>query len=906
MHDKRMSKEKKISVKITVRGAVQGIGYRPFAARLANKWNLTGTVRNSGGIVILEVTGERSRIDLLEDALRREVPAGGYVVSLTEEALAQEECSGEDDFRIVGSREEALAELPAFPPDLGICPDCRREMLDPSNRRFRYGLISCTVCGPRWSILDCFPYDRDHTAMRAFPLCPSCGKEYAAGRRRHAQTISCHDCGPQMYFVKERKCLGKGAGAECRRVYGEDGFREAVRILEDCGILALKSVGGYQLLCSPFREESVRRLREMKGREKKPFAILFSSVEEIRRYAEVSREEEELLTSSARPIVLLLRKDGRLGEIPAASGKTAFSDFVSAGNQDENREDGNRKLSLVPGVCGESRYLGAFLPSFGVQELLLQEAGPLVVTSANRSAEPIPFREEAFAGMEFAGGLDADGVYLHDRSIRRPLDDSVAAVPDGNIQMIRRSRGYVPMPVFLRESGRPGPSFAGQENPEGTPEKRAQGQRPEGENGITAGRPEVLAAGADLKAAFAFAKKDRVILSQYFGDLSDYAAACNYREQERQMERIFGAEPECVVCDLHPGYFSVRMAKEYAKEKNLPLYQVQHHQAHAASVMAEWGLRSCIGIVFDGTGCGTDGQLWGGELLYLCEGDFRRLGSLSGCRMPGGDALSIRADLAGDACLFLVGEKTRNPLTGAVLSEEGKNRTIVSTSMGRLFDAAASILGLGQENHYEGECAILLENAAWRAWESRVHNSAPRHCSVENAAWYAWDSRTGEDAERPERAADIPGRTTGLPERSVDISDPRFKRTLARTLLSFRGLTVPSPDGRILLSTDALVRGLLEMKEKGKSSEEAALFFHLAVCYGTAQITEKLAERTGEKKICLSGGCFANRLLLTVLEQMLREKRLLVYRNEQVPANDGGIALGQAYLAGWLHRKELK
>ncbi len=894
-----MSKEKKISVRITVRGAVQGIGYRPFAAGLARKRNLAGTVRNSGGIVILEVTGERSGIDLLEDALRREVPAGGYVVSLTEEPLTGREFDEKEGFSIIESSEGELTEFPAFPPDLGICPDCRREMLDPSNRRFRYGLISCTVCGPRWSILDRFPYDREHTAMRTFPMCPSCREEYTAGRRRHAQTISCHDCGPQMYFVKERRLIGETDPVreeDCRRIYGEEGFREAVRVLESGGILALKSVGGFQLLCSPFREESVQRLREMKRREKKPFAVLFSSVEEIRQYAEVSREEEKLLTSSAKPIVLLLRKEGGQRQAPAApndsidaagGGKTALADFAAAGNRNDIRENGNGGIPLAPGVCGESRYLGAFLPSFGVQELLLQELGPLVVTSANRSAEPIPFREEAFAGMEFAGGLDADGVYLHDRSIRRPLDDSVAAVPDGRIQMIRRSRGYVPAPVFLREAGLSGPFLPGQANPEGTMEKRTQEQRQEGGNGNFADRPEILAAGADLKAAFALAKKDRVILSQYFGDLSDYAAACNYREQERQMEKIFGAGPECVVCDLHPGYFSTRMAKEYAKEKHLPLYQVQHHQAHAASVMAEWGLRSCIGIVFDGTGCGTDGQLWGGELLYLCEGDFRRLGSLSDCRMPGGDALSVRADLAGDACLFLVGEKTRNPLTGLVLSKEEESRTIVSTSMGRLFDAAASLLGIGQENHYEGECAVLLENAAWRAWEGR----------------------TGEDAENPARAAEIPekaadtsGRVAEIPERSVDISDPQFKRALARTLLSFRGLTVPSPDGRILLSTDALVRGLLEMKEKGKSPDEAALFFHLAVCYGTAQIAEKLAGRTGEKKICLSGGCFANRLLLSVLEQMLRKKRLLVYRNEQVPANDGGIALGQAYLAGWLHK----
>ena len=574
-------------------------------------------------------------------------------------------------------------------------------------------------------------------------------------------------------------------------VYGKEGFEEAVQVLKDGGILALKGVGGYQLLCRADSEESVQRLRRMKGREQKPFAVMFSSADEIKRYAGISGKERELLESSARPIVLLCRK--------------------------EEETDPNSFPLLAPGVFGGSRYLGAFLPSFGVQKLLTEEAGPLVVTSANTSSEPIPFREKDFARMRFAEGLDADGIYLHDRCIRRPLDDSVAAIPDGRIQLIRRSRGYVPMPVFLQEDDSERTTFSKD----------------------TGDQPVILAAGGDLKAAFAIAKGRRVILSQYFGDLGDYAVNSNYLEQEAQMEKIFEAEPSCVVCDLHPAYHSTRLAAEYARAKRLPLIQVQHHQAHAASVMAEWGLRSCIGIVFDGTGCGTDGQLWGGEFLYLCEGDFRRLGSLSDCRMLGGDSLSVRADLAADCCRQFVGEETKNSLVGTILSEENRklSQTILSTSMGRLFDAAASILGLGQENHYEGECAVLLENAAWRA---------------------LWKRLPSEAAASEEKA-----------ECQIDASGPVFRRLFAECLLCFRSLTRPSADGRILLSTESLISGLLEMQKKKRSTEEAALFFHLAIAYGTAQITEKLAERTGEKKICLSGGCFANRLLLTVLEQLL-------------------------------------
>lgn len=837
--------EHRIHVRITVTGAVQGIGYRPFAAGWAAELGLSGTVRNCGGIVILEVCGTRSRILQLEDILQRKVPSGGYVVSIKEEMLEDRSDEGteaagemaEGEFRIIDSRTEQLSELPAFPPDLGICPDCEREMRDPEDRRFRYGLISCTLCGPRWSILDRFPYDRENTAMRPYSLCPSCGEEYRKGRRRHAQTISCHDCGPQMYFIKSRSTLLRNLSSEAAgerpkdrmeegAVYGKEGFEEAVQVLKNGGILALKGVGGYQLLCRADSEESVQRLRRMKGREHKPFAVMFSSADEMKRYAWISGKERELLESSARPIVLLCRK--------------------------EEETDPNSFPLLVPGVFGGSRYLGAFLPSFGVQKLLTEEAGPLVVTSANTSSEPIPFCEKDFARMRFAEGLDADGIYLHDRCIRRPLDDSVAAIPDGRIQLIRRSRGYVPMPVFLPEDDSKRTAFS-----KGTGDQ-----------------PVILAAGGDLKAAFAIAKGRRVILSQYFGDLGDYAVNSNYLEQEAQMEQIFEAKPSCVVCDLHPAYHSTRLATEYARAKSLPLIQVQHHQAHAASVMAEWGLRSCIGIVFDGTGCGTDGQLWGGEFLYLCEGDFRRLGSLSDCRMLGGDSLSIRADLAADCCRQLVGEETKNSLVGTILSEEnGKlSRTILSTSMGRLFDAAASILGLGQENHYEGECAVLLENAAWRA---------------------LWKRLPSEAAASEEKA-----------ECRIDASGPVFRRLFAECLLCFRSLTRPSADGRILLSTESLISGLLEMQKKKRPTEEAALFFHLAIVYGTAQITEKLAERTGEKKICLSGGCFANRLLLTVLEQLLAKKRLTVYRNEQVPGNDGGLALGQAYLAGWRYPAE--
>ena len=883
----------KISVTIAVRGAVQGIGYRPFAARLAEKYHLKGSVRNSGGIVLLEVTGERRQIDLLEDALRTKTPPGGLVVSVTEmpESHADSESeNGGQNFRIVESSREESDELPAFPPDLGLCPDCEKEMMDPRDRRFRYGLISCVSCGPRWSILEELPYDRERTTMRPFSMCSSCRKEYESenGRRRHAQTISCHDCGPQMYFVADRKALRE----EKYKIRGEEGFAQAVRVLKEGGILALKGVGGYQLLCSAFCEESVQRLRRMKGREEKPFAVLFSSVDGIAEYAEISDREREALESSARPIVLLQKK---VCSEKAVDNGSDFGEenFKNTGEKELEAVDGKGHKAaeergteakgkedpeLAPAVCSESQYLGAFLPSFGVQELLVREAGPLVLTSANRSGEPIPYEEESFAGMEFSGGEEPDGVYLHDRRILRPLDDSVVFVENETLQMIRRSRGYVPMPVFVpREREEAGESFRNQNEimkPVALTGASQSGESISGEKATMQKKkrsaPVIFAAGGDLKAAFAFGKNDRIILSQYLGDLAGYQVMCNYRAQRQQMERILKAEPDCVVCDLHPGYFSVAMAKEYAKEKNIPVFSVQHHQAHAASVMAEHGLVSCIGIVLDGTGCGTDGQLWGGEFLYLCREDFRRLGSLSNCRMLGGDALSVRADLPADCLRYAVSEETKNPLVGELLSQENPGRTVISTSMGRLFDAAASLLGFGQENRYEGECAILLEQAAWRAMERREETEDPASKDREEKNLTEKDQKEQVEKER--------------------------RKMLAESLLSFRNLVTVSADGRLILSQEALVRGILERNRKGKDPEETALFFHLAISYGAAQIAARLSERTGEKKICLSGGCFANRLLLSSLTALLKQKGLQVYWNEQVPCNDGGIALGQAYL----------
>ena len=649
---------------ITVLGVVQGVGFRPFVAETARALSLRGSVCNSGGVVRIEVYGNVEAVEEMLHRLRSCAPSAARVdrviVERTEEEnslpSAEEnslpsggaagemssggrpsDCLGSgrpsvccgsgrrfpetgaepEDFRIVESETENGADLPLIPPDLPICEACLSEMRDRRNRRFRYPFISCTACGPRYSILEAIPYDREHISMRDYRMCPECGREYRTpgGRRQHAQTISCRECGPQLIlsgWEDFRKQAGTGTdlagAAESGTVLPEGAspedvvpageaaradaaLTEAVRILKEGGILAVKGIGGYQLACRPDREETVRRLRLLKGREKKPFAVMFPSLDGpcgVRAFCEVSRQEEELLTAPARPIVLLERK------------KAAEESFC-------------------PSLSSESRYLGAFLPYTGLHQLLTEEAGPLVMTSANRTDDPIITKEEELEQL-WARSLELlSAAAWNTRRIVTPLDDSLMRVTAGHVQMLRRSRGFVPSPVFLQRALLP---QAGEKD-----------------------RMALLAFGGDLKAAFCLAAGDRAYLSQYFGDMENLRVHQTFRRELSRMEGLFGIRPETLVCDLHPGYLTTQLAQKLAEETCRPLLRVQHHHAHAASVMAEHGLERCIAVVFDGTGYGTDGHIWGGEFL-VCEGaSFRRMGHLEEIPLVGGDASSRDAAL---------------------------------------------------------------------------------------------------------------------------------------------------------------------------------------------------------------------------------------------------------------------
>ncbi|MCR4763166.1 MAG: carbamoyltransferase HypF [Lachnospiraceae bacterium] len=746
--------------RLCVTGAVQGVGFRPFVKALADEYHLTGTVRNSGGIVRILITkGNPEDIAAFVRGLKERAPKGAVVLAVTEEAphSGNAEDGPADGFAIAESDGGKTGQFPVFTPDLAVCQDCLAEMRDEKNRRFRYPLISCAQCGPRYSILESLPYDRERTTMRPFSLCPACEGEYRTGRRRHAQTISCHSCGPQLVW--------RGIPTD------PDPVSCAVRVLRTGGIIGLKGIGGYQLLADPKNGEAVRRLRTMKGRESKPFAVLFGSVDEVRRYCAVSPFEASVLESAARPIVLLAPL--------AASG---------------------RKHEWSGEVCDQAAFIGAFLPAFGAQQMLVDACGPLIATSANLSGAPMMISDEAFAGHflcdEPKDPFRADGALVHDRRILAPLDDSVCFADDcsdggteesgGRLRFVRRARGYVPLPVIL----------------------------PEGGQNVFVRSGDLIAFGGDLKASFALARGDRIILSQPFGDLDNRPVRQAYLAELERFIRIYDLHPTQILSDAHPGYHSTALAGEWAQRLGLPKpVRVFHHHAHILSVMAEYGLTACLGIAMDGTGYGEDGTIWGGEVLIVNGTDCERAWHLPSMNIPGGDAAARDASLSAAGWLAARGEKVGEALRGRIPDDrlrilEAALRTgtgcVETTSAGRLFDAMSFILGFAEENRYEGECAMALEAAAHRA---------------------------------------------------------------------LRG------EG---LSCD-------------RQRERQALDFHEQTADAFADAALEAFRRTGERRVILSGGCFANRLLTSLLRSALEKRGMEVFVPSQIPSGDGGIAVGQAY-----------
>jgi len=627
-----------------IRGAVQGVGFRPFVYRLARELALTGWVQNTPQGVLVEADGPQDSLNTFILRLTSERPPRSFIQSFEFSFL---DPAGTSSFEIrpseTGGERTALVM-----PDLALCDDCLRELFDPADRRYRYPFINCTNCGPRFSIINALPYDRPNTAMRGFAMCPACRHEYEdpMDRRFHAQPNACPDCGPHL------ESWNPDGAVTARR---NDALSAAAAILRAGKILALKGIGGFHLMTSAADDDAVRRLRTHKHREEKPFALMFPSLEQIRTMCAVNGLEERLLRSAEAPIVLLRR-------LPASA--SSVCDSVAPGNPS----------------------LGVMLPYAPLHHLLLRLLDfPVVATSGNRSDEPICTDERE--ALQRLGGI-ADLFLVHNRPITRHVDDSIVRVLLGRELVLRRARGYAPLPVTL-----PAPV------------------------------PDTLAVGAHLKNAVALARGSSAFISQHIGDLETPEAYYAFRDTVERMQTLFDAHPVTIVSDLHQDYLS----SAYARTRPERQVTVQHHVAHVAACMADNELTGpVLGIAWDGTGLGTDGTIWGGEWILAQRGTFRRIGSLRTFRLPGGDravreprrsALGVLYELFGET-LF-----TRNDLLPAEswTPAEQKNlhrmflrhlNTPATSSAGRLFDAVAAIVGLRQQSRYEGQAAMELEFAA--------------------------------------------------------------------------------------------------------------------------------------------------------------------------------------------------
>lgn len=785
-------------LRLHISGVVQGVGFRPFVYGLARRYDLTGWVRNSSSGVDIEIDGPAEMLAAFTHALTAELPPLARIDRLE---TAARPANGYSRFEIVASRAEPDAFQP-ISPDMTVCPDCLRELLDPSDRRYRYPFINCTNCGPRYTIIRDIPYDRPLTTMAGFPLCPQCAAEYddPLDRRFHAQPVACPACGPHLWL-------------EPNHAPAEDSPRDEAAIqatrrhLREGRIVAVKGLGGFHLACDATNPAAVAELRRRKLRVDKPFAVMVPDIETARRHCDLSPAEEELLLSRARPIVILAR-----------------------------RSDSTIARTVAPG----QERLGVMLPYTPLHHLLLErEPGfpeALVMTSGNLSEEPIAYtNDEARARL----GALADALLLHDRDIHTRCDDSVVRVIDAgdgsHTQPLRRSRGYAPFPVRLPWVSLP-----------------------------------LLATGGELKNAFCLVRDDYAFLSHHIGDMENFETLCSFESGVTHMERLFRVRPEIIVCDRHPDYLAAGYARERAARQGLPLVEIQHHHAHIAAGMAEHGLsgeRPVIGVAFDGTGYGDDGAIWGGEFLIADYAGYRRAVHLAYVPLPGGDRairepwrvalahlsaaqISWVEDLAPVRHARGGGEKWLSALSGQI--EHGLNAPATS-SMGRLFDAAAALAGVRQIVNYEAQAAV--------EFEALVDPAETGHY------------RFGCVAADASLAVDV---------RQVGPN------------------ALPSDYANELIDPAGVWAALLADRRAGVAVGRIAARFHNGVAVMVRDTCRRLRDAHNLNEVVLSGGVWQNVTLLRRTWALLEGDHFTVYSHRLVPANDGGLALGQAAIASFL------
>lgn len=879
---------------IHVTGIVQGVGMRPFVYREAMAHGICGWVLNAGDGVHIEAHAPGEALDEFVDALSEHAPAASRVehVEVMDLAPGDWNAANEQGFRIVASQDQT-AHTTLISPDIATCDDCLRELFDPADRRFHYPFINCTNCGPRFTIIRSLPYDRAATSMDRFPMCPTCASEYAdpLDRRFHAQPDACFDCGPHITWREANRDVVP-AGVDATPAVGST--REASdAIIERCiellaggGIVAIKGLGGFHLACDATNEQAVCELRRRKRRSNKPLAVMVCDLADAERLCHIDGIERNLLAGSVRPIVLLRRR---------AAGNDAHSS--------------PNALELAPSVAHDLPELGVMLPYTPLQHLLLAAAAAhgmsaLVMTSGNLSEEPIE-TDDALAWEHLVAAGIADALLGNDRAILSRYDDSVVRVVDGDVMPVRRARGYAPQPLPL-------PAL----------------------DGTT---PCVLACGPQQKATIALTREGTngeaaCFVSQHIGDVENGATFDAWNAARSRLENLFDLAPAALACDMHPSYLSSQWAREQAREHNLPLIEVQHHHAHIASVMAEAIAASrlapdarVLGIAFDGTGAGTDGTIWGGEFLVAHLADVERVAHLRTWALPGGaasvhdarrNAFALLSELdllehpGAVGLLNSLDEQTRN--ITATMIERGINSPRTS-SMGRLFDAAAAILGICGQATYEGEPAIELEAAAWRALDSEIAH-VPNDKAGYSASDPSWldslfryvlnsdplSSVFGSDLPK-ESSPDTPfvaRMPIVYPKSTHLVSSQATYTSRGRSKKYESELTVQADsDGLYVLDQKALFEALLEGIEAGASADRLALDFHIAIARSSARIAREICAREGIDTVALSGGVFMNRLLLQLLTRELKSMGLTVLIPQTVPVNDGCIAYGQAAVA---------
>jgi hydrogenase maturation protein HypF len=797
--------------RILIQGIVQGVGFRPFVYGQALQWRLVGFVLNDSGGVTIEVEGTSESLNGFQQALHEKAPPLARIDTLSAESIAP--CY-DSAFTIAQSHAGTERQV-LISPDTATCNDCLHELFDQGDRRFHYPFINCTNCGPRFTIIQDVPYDREKTTMRVFPMCSECQSEYEdlLNRRFHAQPNACPVCGPQVYLLDRTgniiipfqtkirtaeytaKADQSAVGAinrplqNARMLTYEDTILEAAKQLATGAILAIKGLGGYHLACDALNNESVRRLRQSKRREAKPFALMVPDLETARKLCQVSEDEASLLMSHRRPIVLLSQ---------------------------------HPDCPVAPDVAPAYDTLGIMLPYTPMHHVLLHafaenmkvgQPAVLVMTSGNLSDEPIAYKDEE--AVQWLASI-AEGTLAHNREIHMRCDDTVTRIAAGGEQLFRRSRGYAPEPIMM-SFDLPIP---------------------------------LLACGGHLKNTFCLGKGRKAFISHHIGDLENLETLTSFREGIEHFQRLFDIHPEAVAYDLHPEY----LATKYALDTNIPhKIGVQHHHAHIASVLAEHGLQEpVIGIAADGTGYGTDGAVWGCEIMKADLLGFDRLAHLDYMPLPGGEqAIHQPWRMAAVNLAQTYGDAFRDlDIPFIQQLDYSKWRVLAqmiaqhincppTSSLGRLFDAVAALIGLRSEVLYEGQAAIELEMLA-RQQAGSIYK--------EQFDIYPFTIRMGDQ--------------------------------------------MPA-----ILDVALMFRAIIGDIRQGASTSLIAYRFHVSIAELLAAACVNARERTGLDIVALSGGVFQNQLLLTKLVQRLEEMAFQVYFNRRVPPNDGGISLGQIAIA---------